>query len=195
MVEAHGISIHFFFEVHSKPGACVGFFFELCVIFAQIPWMAIPLIRQVYKRLVSHNFDFKNGVIGAIFMGFVVFCINYSHGTDKAAMAAAKQFVYTLFFGSFFLRLIQKLSTRFANRYFSLFMAVLIPSAVAIGATYLVHVFHLMDSFMKTPEPFLSTLPVMFTAPPTAIVWGIMHRRRMEKAGMKTSMEAGVGVG
>lgn len=139
-----------------------------------------PLVtrkRYLFKiyRFWKDNFDPIRGLMGLIFMGSVIFFINLHHGYGPATVAALKQGIFTFFFGGIFVKLCHNLSVRFRNKQLSITMATLIPSMFSIGLTYAVH------SLRGTPEPFLSTLPAILTAPPAFFVWGWRIRTKCEK--------------
>jgi hypothetical protein len=101
----------------------------------------------------------------ALFLGVVVFAINMSHGVWAALPAALKQAAYTFFAAGFIVRLCENLVVKKALGVIAFPLAVIIPSLVAIGLTFLVH------SLKGTPLPLHSTIPTMLMAPPAFMVW------------------------
>jgi len=114
-----------------------------------------------YKNKLGHfkYFDLKMGLGGGLFLATVVFFINFNHGTSEALVAALKQGVYTFAAGGTMMRISENLSMKFNNRVFSISLAVIIPTLMAVLFTYVVH------SAKGTPEPLNSTLPTMIFAP------------------------------
>lgn len=115
---------------------------------------------------VFHKYvDVSTAWKAALFLGLVVYAINFSHGALAALPAALKQGVYTLFASGFIVRLCENLITRVRPMVLAWPLAILAPTAVAVGLTFLVH------SLRGTPEPFYSTLPTLLVTPPAFAVW------------------------
>lgn len=110
-------------------------------------------------------FDARSALIGATLLSVAVWFINADHGALGASTAAAKQFAYTFFMAGVIMRLCTHLAGRRGPDAAMLALATLVPGAVTIGATYLVH------SLRGTPEPALSTIPVALTSPIAFAVW------------------------
>lgn len=117
------------------------------------------------RNFILKYVDVSTAWKAALFLGLVVYAINFSHGALAALPAAMKQAVYTLFASGFIVRLCENLITRVQPRALAWFAAILLPSAVAVGLTYLVH------SLKGTPEPFYSTLPTLLVTPPAFAGW------------------------
>jgi hypothetical protein len=117
--------------------------------------------------------DIKSGLAGAALLASIVFCINYSHGIGGASTAGAKQFVYTFFMGATIMRICTRLALRPGPDLPNLLVAIVVPTCVTVGATFLVH------SLRGTPEPVLSTIPVALLSPPSFTFWA----RRTRSAG------------
>ena len=101
------------------------------------------------------------------------FIINYDHGTGNAFIAAAKQGTYTFLAGGTMMRIAENLSVRFKKTTFSIFMAVIVPTTIAITFTYIVH------SAKGTPEPLNSTIPTMILAPWGFLWWAMRKRKQL----------------
>jgi hypothetical protein len=127
----------------------------------------LDLLRDYASRYIDFGMAWK----GALFLGGVVWLINLPHGAIAALPAALKQALYTFFVAGFITRLCQTLAIRLQPQAFALIMAVLVPSGLAVGLTYLVH------SLKGTPEPTRSTIPTALTAPPVFFWWGRKGRR------------------
>lgn len=117
---------------------------------------------------LSEWLDVPSGIAGGLVLGVAVWFINVSHGYMGAATAATKQFAYTFLMGGLIMRLCTRIAQRPGSDAIALVLAVATPSAVTIGATFLVH------SLRGTPEPALSTLPVAIVSP---IGFGFWSRR------------------
>jgi len=113
------------------------------------------------------------GLIGGLFLAIIVFFINIDHGTTGASLAALKQGLYTFLAGGTMMRISENLSMKFKHQVISIFMAVLIPSALAVGFTYIVH------SAKGTPEPLNSTIPTMVFAPLGFLWWALKKRKQL----------------
>ncbi len=126
---------------------------------------------------MKRHIDFGMAWKGALFLGVVVFGINYvEHGALAALPAALKQATYTYFVAGFITRLGENLAVRIDPMPLGIAAAVLVPSSIAISLTYGLH------SMRGTPEPFYSTLPTIIAAPPAFLVWGWLKRRGREEA-------------
>ena len=123
------------------------------------------------KSLVLKYVDVSTAWKAALFLGLVVYAINFSHGALAALPAALKQTIYTFFVSGFILRLCERLARNNALGVMSLPLATLVPSAIAIGLTYLMH------SLKGTPAPFYSTVPTILMVFPAFAVWGWRAQR------------------
>jgi hypothetical protein len=117
------------------------------------------------KATILKYVDVSTAWKAALFLGLVVYAINFSHGALAALPAALKQSVYTLFASGFIVRLCENLITRVRPMIVAWPLAIALPTAVAVGLTFLVH------SLRGTPEPFYSTLPTLLVTPPAFAVW------------------------
>jgi hypothetical protein len=117
------------------------------------------------------------GMLGAVFMGIVVFGVNYfiSRQVPGASTAAAKQAAYTFIFGGFIMKGCERIATEIYKKRTAIVLSVLVPSFIAISLTFLVH------SLKGTPHPFESTIPTMILIVPATAVWGVRNRRKNDK--------------
>jgi hypothetical protein len=120
--------------------------------------------------------DVRAGLVGATLMAAIVAWINAGHGALPASTAAAKQWVYTFFMGGYIVQLCARLARRPGPRWLALLAAVAVPTAVTVGATFLVH------SARGTPRPVASTVPVALISPPSFALWGLRARRVADHA-------------
>lgn len=124
----------------------------------------------------SHRFiDFKIGIAGAVFLGGVVFGINYftTHEIVGSFTAALKQASYTFLLGGIFMKGCENLATKIKKRTLAIMAAVVIPSALTLILTFTMH------NFKGTPKPLESTIPTLLIIPATA-VWGYKKRKQLE---------------
>jgi hypothetical protein len=135
---------------------------------APIAW--VVRLRDWLGRYIDYGMAWK----GALFLGVVVWLINLPHGPLAALPAALKQGCYTYFVAGFITRLCQTLAVRIRRRALALSLAVLVPSAIAISLTLLLH------TIKGTPETIQSTLPTLLSAPPAFFWWGRKGRLEME---------------
>jgi hypothetical protein len=119
--------------------------------------------------------NLKSAIAGAIIMGGMVFCVNYSFGWAMAGTAALKQATYTFLLGGIFVRISEVLSVKTKNKWLGIALGTLVSSCITISAVYGMHV-------MKgTPLPYESTLPTIFFAPPGFIFLAWIYRTKMDK--------------
>lgn len=117
------------------------------------------------KAFILKYVDVSTAWKAALLLGVVVYAINFSHGALAALPAALKQAAYTLLASGFIVRLCENLINRVRPLYLAWPLAILIPTAVAVVLTYLVH------SLRGTPEPLYSTLPTLLVTPPAFAGW------------------------
>jgi hypothetical protein len=117
------------------------------------------------KALFLKYVDVSTAWKAALFLGLVVYAINFSHGALAALPAALKQAIYTFLASGFIVRLCENLIKQVRPMVVAWPLAILLPSAVAVGLTFLMH------SLKGTPEPFYSTLPTILITPPAFAVW------------------------
>ena len=117
------------------------------------------------KTLFLKYVDVSTAWKAALFLGLVVYAINVSHGALAALPAALKQAIYTFLASGFIVRLCENLIKQVRPMVVAWPLAILLPSAVAVGLTFLMH------SLKGTPEPFYSTLPTILITPPAFAVW------------------------
>ena len=129
------------------------------------------MFRRI-KGLMDRYINYRMAVAGAVFLGTVVFWINYSHGILPALVAATKQGTYTFFAGGFVTRNNERLAMKLENRWLSLAYAVAVNSTIAVGLTFLVH------SLKGTPEPLWSTLPTLVMSIPGFAALGWREQRK-----------------
>jgi len=129
--------------------------------------VVIALSQSILHKYVDVSTAWK----AALFLGLVVYAINFSHGALAALPAALKQAIYTFLVSGFILRLCERLAKNPALGKTALPLATLVPSAIAIGLTYLMH------SLRGTPEPFYSTVPTILMVFPAFAVWGWRAQR------------------
>lgn len=113
------------------------------------------------------------GFGGGLFLALIVFFINYDYGLIEALVAALKQGLYTFLAGGTMMRISENLSIRFHNAMVSIFLAVIIPTILAVIFTFIIH------SAKGTPEPFNSTIPTMVMAPIGFLWWSLRKRKQL----------------
>lgn len=114
----------------------------------------MEMFRKRYKY-----FDPVTATAGALILAGIVFWINFDHGSIKALTAAGKQGAYTFLAGGFLMKFCENTAQYFEKKYLAIFMAILLPSILAVGLTLIVH------TIRGTPEPLNSTIPTMLMAP------------------------------
>ncbi|NLR90930.1 hypothetical protein [Flammeovirga agarivorans] len=113
------------------------------------------MLSQI-KHYIKTYISIRYGLAGALFLGIMVFGINYYDSGDVTASttAALKQSAYTFIFGGYVSALCENYTSKG-----KFLIGVLLPSSIAIIATYTVH------SLKGTPNPELSTIPTIIFAP------------------------------
>jgi hypothetical protein len=117
------------------------------------------------KAFFLKYIDVSTAWKAALFLGMVVYAINFPHGALAALPAALKQAFYTLLVSGFIVRLCENIINGIRPMVVAWPLAILAPSTVAVGLTYLMH------SLKGTPEPLYSTLPTLLIAPPAFAAW------------------------
>jgi hypothetical protein len=114
----------------------------------------------------SHQFiDYKIGIAGAMFMGGVVFGINYfsTYEITGSVTAALKQGGYTFLLGGIFMKGCENLATKIKKRTLAILLSVFIPSVLTLILTYSMH------NLKGTPKPLESTIPTLLIIPATVV--------------------------
>ena len=119
--------------------------------------------------------DYRLGLIGGAFMGSVVWFINSDHGAVPAAIAAAKQALYTFFVGGIIIKILDIVVNGIKNKTLAYLTSIITASILTIGMVYIVH------SMKGTPKPFESTIPTIFLAPPGYIYLARLKRSNSKK--------------
>ncbi len=131
---------------------------------------------QGLRRLFTYGsryIDYKMAIAGALVMGITVFFINFSDSIPigLSFTAAFKQAAYTLLFGGIIMKMCERFALEVQPKLKGLIFAVIVPSILSIGLTYLIH------NLKGTPKPLASTLPTLVVIPAT-IVWGLMNQKK-----------------
>jgi len=137
------------------------------------------LILNEVKSIFNKFVDVKLGIIGAVFMGSVVFYINSDHGPILASIAGLKQAFYTFFIGGLILKVLEIIVLGVPNKALAYICSIITATILTIGLVYIVH------SFKGTPKPFASTIPTIFLAPPGYIYVARMKRNNKSIPGFK----------
>jgi hypothetical protein len=133
-------------------------------------------IKDFGGRYIDYGMAWK----GALVLAVMVWLINLGHGPWAALPAALKQATYTFFVAGFITRLCENIAVRVENQTLAIFLAIVIPSSIALGLTLLLH------TLKGTPEPLRSVGPTLLMAPPAFFWWGWRSR----KQGSRDSSEA-----
>lgn len=131
---------------------------------------------SITKNALGHNkfFDPKMGMVGAVVMGTIVFFINFDHGFIPGLTAALKQASYTFLAGGIMMRITENIAAYFKSDIFSIALAVIAPTLIAVTLTYLLH------SLKGTPEPINSTIPTILIAPWGFLWWALRKRKQLK---------------
>jgi len=128
-----------------------------------------------FSVYIKRFINIKFGLAGAFVMGGIVFFINLEHGWILSTTAGLKQWIYTFFFGGIIIKLLERLLSKFGNKFVSISFSVIIVSLVTILLIFFVH------SLKGTPEPFLSTIPTILMAPPGFLFLALKFKRNQNK--------------
>jgi hypothetical protein len=142
-------------------------------------------LRRI-KELGARYIDYSMAWKGALFLAVAVWLINLEHGPLAALPAALKQATYTYFVAGFITRLCENIAVNVRERRLALFLAVFVPSCIALGLTLLLH------TLRGTPEPLRSVIPTLLSAPPAFFWWGRRNRMQRDeaaRAGEKRAVE------
>ena len=137
------------------------------------------LAPNKFVNIFNQIVDVKLGIIGALFMGSVVYYINIDHGPFLASIAALKQGAYTFFIGGIILKILELIVTGINNKYLAYICSVVAATIITVGLVYLVH------SMKGTPKPFESTVPTILLAPLGYIYVARMKRNNKTIPGFK----------
>ena len=134
---------------------------------------------SIFKKSINFGrkyVDYKIGAIGALFMGSIVFGINYYEVEETlgSTTAALKQGAYTFLVGGSIAKFCEYFAINIKKKTLAITAAVVIPSLTTIGLTYGVH------KLKGTPKPEKSTIPTVIVAPLGTAFWGSRKRRQMD---------------
>ena len=129
------------------------------------------LMNSPAMSRVNQLLDVRMGILGAVFMGLVVYFINYDHGIYLGLIAAGKQALYTFFFGALFVKMAENLAVQRKRRLFAVLRGGIIPAVLTSALTYVLH------SVKGTPEPFNSTLPTIVLSWISFSCWSYLKHR------------------
>ena len=122
------------------------------------------------RAFMDRHIDYPAALAGAVVLGSLVFAVNYGHGWNQAAVAAAKQATYTFFAGGALVRLNERLALSLNPAAVGVIMGVACAGTLAVSLTYFVH------SLRGTPEPLHSTLPTLLLVVPGFVFLGARAR-------------------
>jgi len=134
-------------------------------------------------NIFNQFIDIKLGIIGAMFMGSVVFYINADHGPFLASIAAFKQGLYTFFIGGLIIKILEVMVTGINNKILAYICSIVAATIITVGLVYLVH------SMKGTPKPFESTIPTIILAPIGYIYVARMKRNNKTIPGFRKNRD------
>jgi hypothetical protein len=129
------------------------------------------------KRIVivgGRYINYRLGIYGALFLGIVVFIINYQATLAwmPSLTAALKQGSYTFLFGGLIMKLCEYLALRIKQQIVAIGVAIFIPTMIALSLTFAIH------NLRGTPRPLASTIPTLLIIPAAGVV---AYRKRKVK--------------
>lgn len=122
-------------------------------------------------REINRFLDIRMGILGAIFMGALVYFINMDHGMIPASIAACKQSFYTFFFGALFVKMAENIASQTPRRSLAVIKGGVIPALLTTILTFSLH------AIKGTPEPFHSTLPTLVLGLMSFSTWSYLKHR------------------
>lgn len=131
--------------------------------------MGLNLSR--YKEI----FSFKFALIGAFFMGGMVFLFQFEADFHAALIAGGKQFIYTFIISSMLITITESIVVANQNTKFPVFYGVFVAWVITI---ILSSVLHLIKG---TPHPLNAILINMVLVPPGLIFLGFRKKRGLKK--------------
>jgi len=111
------------------------------------------------------------GLLGAVFMGILVYLINIDYGVLPALLAAGRQAMYTFFFGALFVRMAENIAINKEDRFLAIFLGGIVPALLTTLLTYCLH------AFRGTPEPFYSSIPTFLLGSMSFSTWSYLKHR------------------
>lgn len=119
----------------------------------------------------SHQTIAIAGMI-SIGMGITVTAINaYDHPIQEAVIAGIKQALGSIVINGLGVGPVYEYFSRKKDTMKNDILCIAIPAAIGITTTFLIH-----KCIKESPEPFLSTLPTILLAPPSAAAFHIFRR-------------------
>ena len=118
------------------------------------------MAKTINKALmfVGRAINLKVGFIAGFFMAIIVWIINSDHGYFLASVAAVKQGLYTLLFGGFFIRMIERILLKIKNTQVAIFTAAVVPAIFTILLVFFVHslklcsIFRILNIFLSMDD-------------------------------------------
>lgn len=130
----------------------------------------VEVTKKAVKN-INRFLDIRMGILGAISMGAIVYFINIDHGMVSAFIAAAKQSIYTFFFGALFVKMAENLAAQTSNRLRAILKGGIIPALLTTLLTYCLH------ALKGTPEPFNSTVPTFVLGLMSFTTWSYLKHK------------------
>jgi hypothetical protein len=123
-------------------------------------------------QFIIRNINFKMGFVGAFVMGGFVYWLNGDYGFQVAIIPAFKQFIYTFLIGGSLVRLAENLSLSYESSAKSIFLSVLVATAITAVLLTVVHLIR------GTPRPFYTIFWTALIAPPGFFIIALRKRRK-----------------
>jgi hypothetical protein len=126
-------------------------------------------ISKKVLKTFSRYFNYKTALGGAVFMGTLIFGINYFGSDDLhgSTIAALKQAGYSGISGGFLIKMSKYFALKYKNKALSLTSAIILPVLTTTLLTYGIHKY-----YKESPKPIASTAPatliISLLAPPYA---------------------------
>jgi len=128
-------------------------------------------------RIGGRFINYKMGIYGAIFLGFVVFVINFRLTAEwgPSMTASLKQGSYTFLFGGVIMKFCEILAIKIKQQFLAIGLAIILPAVIAVSLTFGLH------NLRGTPRPIASTIPTLLIIPATAVV-AVKKRKSINNA-------------
>ena len=131
--------------------------------------MREPAKKAIHE--INRFLDIRMGILGAIFMGGLVYFINMDHGMIPATIAASKQSLYTFFFGALFVKMAENIASQTPRRSLAVIKGGVVPAILTTALTFSLH------AVKGTPEPFHSTVPTLVLGLMSFSTWSYLKHR------------------
>lgn len=131
--------------------------------------------RKIF-RSIDRTVDWRKSLVLSALSGMAIGSLNYEAGLGYAVISALKESAKCLATGTFDLSLCRGFARSIENRAKAYAASILIPVAISLGSTYLVHAY-----IKGTPHPIRSIAPSACTIPVLYTLTALRNRKVYER--------------